>query len=127
MTDISAVTEAAIDLIVPALPYLTSAATTAAEEGAKALTKEAWQRARGLWRALGKDKENAAELERAARVATAMPDDEDFRVALRAQIRLLLAIDRELAAEAAGQAEGEVLHEGGLAGTGIAEHDQAIG
>ncbi len=101
MIDIPAVAEAATNLLAPALPYLSSAAKAAAEEGAKALTSEVWQRARKVWAALGEAKESAADLERAAGLVTGMPGDEDAVVGLRAQLKMVLTKNQELAAEIA--------------------------
>ncbi len=127
MIDISVVAETVTNLIAPALPFLTSAAADAASDGAKALTKEVWQRARQVWAALGKDQQSAGDLERAARVLSAMPDDKDALAGLRAQVKMVLATNQELAAEIAGLVASGDSYQATLRGNGaIAQGPGAV-
>jgi hypothetical protein len=90
-----------VDFLRPFLPYLLKAGEKAAEETAKKLGADAWERAKTLWGKLRPKVEAKPSIREAVEDAAAAPDDVDAQAALRLQLRKLfaedVALDREIA------------------------------
>lgn len=99
--DIGTLTQTIITYLLPALPFLTTLGTKAAEKAAEEIGADVWETAQGLWGKISPsvdEKPNAAEaVEDAAKNA----DDEDTVAALRHQIKKILTEKPELADELA--------------------------
>ena len=100
--DVASVVAESVGILAPVLPYLVSkTGDVAAGEGIKKVGKEAWGVAHRLWERL----RGAVEANPAAREAVedlvARPDDEDYRAALRVQLKNLLEADQLLGDEVA--------------------------
>jgi hypothetical protein len=80
--------------LAPALPYLVEAGEKGGEALGEKLGAGAGETAKAIWQRLG----SSPSVEAAAQEVAKMPDDEDARVALRYQIKKLLAADESLAA-----------------------------
>ena len=80
--------------LAPALPYLVEAGEKGADALGEKLGAGVWETAKAIWQRLG----SSPSVEAAAQEVAKMPDDEDARVALRYQIKKLLAADESLAA-----------------------------
>jgi hypothetical protein len=79
--------------LAPALPYLVKASEKGAEAVGGKLGAGVWETAKAIWQRLGSN----PSVETAAREVAKAPDEEDARIALRYQIKKLLAADDSLA------------------------------
>lgn len=86
-----------MEIIAPALPYLIIGGKKAAEEAAKKMGSDAWEKAKTLWKRLTPRMKSRAK--EAARDVAASPDDPELREDLREQIKEILSDDPHLAEE----------------------------
>lgn len=84
-----------MEIIAPALPYLIIGGKKAAEEAAKKMGSDAWEKAKTLWEKLTPRMKSRAK--EAARDVAASPDDPELRAALREQVKEILSDDPYLA------------------------------
>ena len=97
--DTGALASSLTTAIVPLLPYLLKAGEKAAEETGTKVADQSLEWAKSLWVKLkAKIDAKPAALE-AAQDAAQTPDDEDAQVALRVQLKKLLAEDESFAEE----------------------------
>jgi len=91
--DIQTLATTVTTCLAPALPYLVKASEKGAEAVGGKLGMGVWEAAKAIWQRLG----SSPSVEAAAQEVAKAPDDEDARVALRYQIKKLLAADESLA------------------------------
>ncbi len=99
--DVTTLARDVVAFLAPFLPYLLKAGEKAAEEAGKKLGGDAWERAKGLWDKLRPKVEAKPAAQEAVTDAAAEPQNEDAQVALRQQLKKILAEDEALAAEVA--------------------------
>ena len=97
MIDIAALTA----LLSPFLPYLLKGGEKAAEEAGKRFGGESWDWVKQIWKKLSPKVEEKPALKEVAGDVATNPQDEDYRAALRGQLKKLLEQDSTLAAEIA--------------------------
>ncbi len=86
-----------MEIIAPALPYLIIGGKKAAEEAAKKMGSDAWEKAKALWDRLSPRMKSRAKA--AARDVAASPDDPELQKALKKQLEEILSEDPHLAEE----------------------------
>ncbi len=131
--EIAQITQQTFDALKPALPFLTAAGGVGA---ARAMGKDAWEQAKGLWSKLrGTDEAMSQALVKAAERVVARPDDDDAAAALRAEVRDVLEANpvtlRDVVAllEAAGPRMSSVTHvtQTGDGAVAVGAHAKAVG
>jgi len=83
----------------PFLPYLLKLGDKAAEEAAKKLGGDAWEKVKAIWAKLHPKVEAKPSAQEALIDVAAAPDDEDALAALRQQLKKLLKEDPALSSE----------------------------
>lgn len=92
MVDIIALTK----LLTPFLPYLLKLGDKAAEETAKKLGVDAWEKAKVIWTKLRPQVQVKPAAQEAVEDVVKSPEDEDAQAALRQQLKKLLKEDSTL-------------------------------
>jgi PIN domain nuclease of toxin-antitoxin system len=95
MVDIIALTK----FLTPFLPYLLKLGDKAAEETAKKLGVDAWEKAKAIWTKLRPQVQLKPATQEAVEDVAKSPNDEDAQAALRQQLKKLLNEDSALASE----------------------------
>jgi hypothetical protein len=88
-----------VGILAPYLPHLLNAGRNIVGGAAAEAEAHSWDLAKSLWSKLRPRVEAKPAAQEAVRDVAAHPDDEEFRAALRVQVRKLLADDPALAAE----------------------------
>ena len=86
-------------LLSPFLPYLLKLGDKAAEETAKKLGVDAWEKAKAIWVKLHPKVEAKPSAQEAVQDVAQAPEDEDALAALRQQLKKLLKEDPTLESE----------------------------
>lgn len=84
--------------LVPFLPFLSNLGAKAAEEAAKKLGEESWEKAKAIWSKLEPKVEAKAEAKMAASQVAAKPDNKNWQLVLQDELETLLKENPELAA-----------------------------
>ncbi|WP_414588902.1 hypothetical protein [Scytonema sp. PCC 10023] len=101
-------------LISPFLPYLLKLGDKAAEEAAKKLGVDSWEKAKAIWVKLHPKVEAKPSAQEAVQDVAQAPEDEDALAALRLQLKKLLKEDPTLESEVSRLlAEAEAPQSGG--------------
>lgn len=88
-----------VKILAPCLPFLVTLGNKTAEGASQKVGEDIWNKAKAIWGKLQpKVKAKEAAQEAVGDVAN-NPEDEDYQVALRVQLKKILSADPELAAE----------------------------
>jgi hypothetical protein len=97
--DIGILTQTLITYLLPALPFLTSLGTKAAEKAAEEIGADVWETAQGVWEKISPSIDEKPAAAEAVNDAVNNADDEDAVAALRHQLKKILTENQGLAGE----------------------------